>query len=116
LSLTNREQGKNGRSAAGGKYDEAAEVLRALSHPIRLRIVALLAEGEFCVKRVEELMKISQSSASQHLSRLRYAGLIESERRGQQVCYRLADGRAERIRRLLVPDSEKKSGSTSPAE
>lgn len=104
--------GERNRNAGG--YDEAAEVLRALSHPVRLRIVALLADGEYCVKRVEQLVGISQSSASQHLRRLRYAGLIESERRGQQVCYRLSDDRAEAIRRMLVETGDNEVGRTLP--
>jgi len=70
------------------------EILRALGHPVRFRIIELLMDGELCVKRLEELLGVSQSSVSQHLSRLRYAGLIESERRGHLVCYRLADDRA----------------------
>jgi len=93
------------KRATDDGYEQAALVLKALAHPVRLRIVALLAQGELCVKRVEELVGVSQSSASQHLSRLRFAGLIESERRGQNVCYRLSDERAESVRRTLVPIS-----------
>jgi DNA-binding transcriptional ArsR family regulator len=78
-------------------FDDAADLLRALAHPVRLRIVDLLSGGELCVKGLEELLGVSQSSVSQHLSRLRYAGLIESERRGHLVCYRLAGPRAESI-------------------
>lgn len=70
-------------------FERVADVLKALSHPVRLRIVSLLGSGELCVKRIEELVGCSQPSASQHLSRLRSAGLIESERRGHLVCYRL---------------------------
>lgn len=72
-------------------------MLRVLSHPVRLKIIEILSSGELCVKRLEEILGISQPSVSQHLSRLRYAGLIESERRGHLVCYRLADGVAMRV-------------------
>ncbi|MFH1502200.1 MAG: metalloregulator ArsR/SmtB family transcription factor [Candidatus Eisenbacteria bacterium] len=85
------------RAQSDARMDEAAELLRALSHPVRLRIIELLSEGEFCVKRLEELLEIPQPSVSQHLSRLRYAGLIESERRGHLVCYRLTEPRGARI-------------------
>jgi DNA-binding transcriptional ArsR family regulator len=76
-----RRDSKNALDAASSEtsYDDAAELLRALAHPVRLRIVDLLEEGELCVKRLEQLLGVSQSSVSQHLSRLRYAGLIESE-------------------------------------
>jgi len=88
-----------------GRFREGAEVLRALSHPIRLRIIELLRGGELCVKRLEEILGISQPSVSQHLSRLKYAGLIESERRGHLVCYRLADRRGERILDAAMGDA-----------
>ena len=78
-------------------FTAAAGVLRALSHPARLRIVALLSDGELCVKRLEEVLGIPQPSVSQHLSRLRYAGLIECERRGHLVCYRLTSRRAAAV-------------------
>lgn len=82
-------------------FDDAADLLRALAHPVRLKIVGLLREGELCVKGLEALLGVSQSSVSQHLSRLRYAGLIESERRGHLVCYRLAGPRAASILRAV---------------
>jgi len=86
--------------------DEAVEILRALAHPVRFRIIELLVGGELCVKRLEELLEVSQSSVSQHLSRLRYAGLIESERRGHLVCYRLSDDRAVDILRAIPREDE----------
>jgi ArsR family transcriptional regulator len=71
------------------RAERAAEILRALAHPVRVEIVRLLGEGELCVKRLEEILGVPQPSVSQHLARLRYAGIIESERRGHLVCYRL---------------------------
>ena len=82
-------------------FEDAADLLRALAHPVRLRIVDLLQNGELCVKGLEELLGVSQSSVSQHLSRLRYAGLIESERKGHLVCYRLAGPRAAAVLRAV---------------
>ncbi len=96
------QSGDVGGRAERARFDEAAGVLRALSHPARLRIVELLSGGELCVKRLEEILGISQPSVSQHLSRLRYAGLIESERRGHLVCYRLVEGRARGILRAAL--------------
>jgi ArsR family transcriptional regulator len=84
-------------------FDGAADVLRALSHPVRLRIVHLLRDGELCVKRLEELLGVSQPSVSQHLTRLKYAGLIDSERRGHLVCYRLSDPVATRVLEAALP-------------
>ncbi len=84
-------------------FGRAAEVLKAMSHPTRLRIVHLLREGELCVSRLEELLGVPQPSVSQHLQRLRYAGLIESERKGHLVCYRLRDESAAAVLKVLVP-------------
>jgi len=78
-------------------FEDAADLLRALAHPVRLRIIDLLQNGELCVKGLEALLGVSQSSVSQHLSRLRYVGLIESERRGHLVCYRLAGPKARAV-------------------
>lgn len=106
----------SGGEARGGvrsdeRFDEAAEILRALSHPVRLRIVELLSEGEFCVKRLEELLGIPQPSVSQHLSRLRYAGLIDFERRGHLVCYRLAEPRGAGVLRAALGDAARERAS-----
>jgi ArsR family transcriptional regulator len=96
-------EGAGGRRASAServgaaRLDDAATVLRALSHPARLRIVSLLSGGELCVKRLEEILGMPQPSVSQHLTRLRYAGIIRAERRGHLVCYRLQDGPAAAI-------------------
>jgi DNA-binding transcriptional ArsR family regulator len=87
------------------RFGRAAEVLKALSHPTRLRIVHLLGEGELCVSRLEELLGVPQPSVSQHLQRLRYAGLIESERKGHLVCYRLCDKAAAEVLNVLASRS-----------
>ena len=91
-------------------FERAAETLRALSHPVRLRIVKLLDEGELCVKSLEEILEIPQPSVSQHLTRLKYAGLIESERRGHLVCYRLVKGAAARILRAAMDGGDTTEG------
>ena len=86
-------------------FEKAAELLRALSHPVRLRIIELLGGGELCVKSLGGLLGVSQSSVSQHLTRLRYAGLIESERKGHLVCYRLVRHGAARILEAVMDES-----------
>jgi ArsR family transcriptional regulator len=90
---------------------DAALLLRALAHPVRMRIVSLLSDGELCVKRLEEILGIPQPSVSQHLTRLRYAGLISSERRGHLVCYRLTDGPAKAIVSAALGGVERTKGA-----
>jgi DNA-binding transcriptional ArsR family regulator len=68
---------------------EKAAVLKALGHPTRLFIVEELARGERCVCQLVEGIGADFSTVSRHLSLLRQAGLVEDDKRGQQVFYRL---------------------------
>ncbi|HDR46986.1 MAG TPA: ArsR family transcriptional regulator [Geoalkalibacter subterraneus] len=67
-----------------------AKIFKALSDPTRLRIVALLLEGELCVCDLMAVLGLPQSTVSRHLANLRHAGLVEDERRGVWMFYRLA--------------------------
>ena len=65
-------------------------LLKALADGTRLRILALLANGEVCVCHIYESLRISQPKASRHLAYLRRAGLVMTRRDGLWVHYRLA--------------------------
>ncbi len=68
----------------------AAEVFRALSDPLRLRLLAALAAGgEMCVCQLVEQLREPQPKVSQHLRVLRTAGLVESRRQGTWAHYKL---------------------------
>jgi ArsR family transcriptional regulator len=66
-------------------------LLKALGDESRLRIVALLAYGELCVCHLEEALRLSQWATSRHLAALRAAGVVDCDRRGTWVYYRLAE-------------------------
>ena len=72
-------------------YKLQAEVLKTLANPRRLEIVHLLAEGPREVSRLAEEMGISQPNVSQHLALMRSSGVVEAERDGREVRYRLSD-------------------------
>jgi ArsR family transcriptional regulator len=72
-------------------YEQQARVLRALSHPIRLRIAEILAQEEACVCHVEARLGLPQAYVSQQLGVLRSAGLLTERRVGTFVHYRLSD-------------------------
>ena len=72
-------------------YRLQAEVLKTLSNPRRLEIIHLLADGPREVSRLAEEMGISQPNVSQHLALMRSAGVVEAERDGREVRYRLSD-------------------------
>jgi len=76
------------------KYDKnrcklEAEVFKALGHPTRLWIVEQLADGEHCVCEFVEAVGVDFSTISQHLAILKRAGVIEDDKRGKSVFYRL---------------------------
>lgn len=68
-----------------------AEVLRTLASPRRLEILHRLAEGPCEVGRLAEEIGASQPNISQHLAVLRSSGIVDAERDGREVRYRLAD-------------------------
>lgn len=65
----------------------AAQVLKALSNPRRLRIVCALCRGEKCVGELEHIVGISQSALSQHLAKLRDDCLVKTRREAQTIYY-----------------------------
>jgi ArsR family transcriptional regulator len=68
-----------------------AEVLKTLASPRRLEILHALAAGPIEVGRLAKAIGASQPNVSQHLAVLRGAGVVEAEREGREVRYRLAD-------------------------
>lgn len=69
---------------------DPARVFRALGHEARLEIAQALARRESCVNDLRELVGLSWSTVSRHLSVLREAGIVTSTKQGNQVVYRLA--------------------------
>jgi DNA-binding transcriptional ArsR family regulator len=68
-----------------------AEILKTLASPRRLDILHRLAQGPCEVGRLAEELDLAQPNVSQHLAVLRSGGLVEAERDGREVRYRLAD-------------------------
>jgi len=69
----------------------AAAMLKELANPSRLLILCQLIGGEKPVGELCQAIELSQSAVSQHLARLREAGLVGAEKRGQMVYYRLCN-------------------------
>jgi DNA-binding transcriptional ArsR family regulator len=66
-----------------------ARVMKSLGHPARLQMVEELSKGERCVCKLTELVGLDVSTVSRHLAMLVNAGVLSSEKRGNQVFYRL---------------------------
>jgi ArsR family transcriptional regulator len=67
-----------------------AKIFKALSDETRLRILALLQDGELCVCDLMAALELPQSTVSRHLATLRHAGLVDDRRRGVWMFYSLA--------------------------
>jgi DNA-binding transcriptional ArsR family regulator len=72
-------------------YEKQAQLFRALSHPVRLRILDILARQEACVCHLTAILDQRQPYVSQQLATLRDAGLVADRREGTLIYYRLAD-------------------------
>ena len=71
------------------KFKSQAQMFKALAHPGRLLMVDELSRGERCVCELAELLGVEMPTASRHLAQLKHAGIVDDDKRGAQVFYRL---------------------------
>jgi DNA-binding transcriptional ArsR family regulator len=71
--------------------EHAAEVLKAVAHPVRLRIVELLEKQEMCVGKIAETLGEKQAITSQQLNMMKDKGVLASRRDGAKVYYRIGN-------------------------
>ena len=93
-------------------------MFKALGDPVRLRLVSLIGArdgGEVCVCDLTSAFDLSQPTISHHLKVLREAGLIDSERRGTWVYYRLVPAALERMAGMLSVPVSRPAGRGSQA-
>ncbi|WP_326593595.1 metalloregulator ArsR/SmtB family transcription factor [Streptomyces brevispora] len=84
---------------------DRAKVFKALGDPVRLRLLSMIASragGEVCVCDLTPAFELSQPTISHHLKLLKQAGLIDSERRGTWVYYRLLPEMTDRLAAVLT--------------
>ena len=79
------------------QYRQVSEVFAALASPLRAAIIHRLTRREHSVAELVDELGAAQPLISQHLSRLRYARLVDGERRGRQVVYRITDDHVAHI-------------------
>ena len=77
------------------------KLLRALSAPSRLRLLALLKESELTVRELTEITNMRQSGISMHLGQMQEAGLVESSRAGKNAYYRVSRDKGSDSSKLL---------------
>lgn len=85
------------------KFIQKSELLKALAHPTRLCIVKGLIEKESNVTNIQECLDLLQSTVSQHLFKLKAAGIIKGERNGLEISYQVINEDVRRIIKILFP-------------
>jgi DNA-binding transcriptional ArsR family regulator len=86
------------RESMQARANEAADLLKALGNPQRLRLLCMLVGKEMAVGQLnEQLPELSQSALSQHLARLRDQGLVRTRRESQTIWYSLEDGPVQEV-------------------
>lgn len=93
--------------------EELADLFKALASDTRVRMLQLLSGHSLCVGALADRLGISQSAASQHLSVLKAAGLVEADKRGYFVHYVLAEGARARCGAALESALGPASGDPS---
>ena len=78
-------------------YVTKAQLFRVLGHPVRIRILELLNEGERTVGDLQAQLELDSSGTSQHLGALRQLGLLDARREGTSVYYRIRDPRVSQL-------------------
>lgn len=79
------------------KYEKAAEILKAMAHPVRLCIVKGLMDQKCNVSHMQECLGLPQSTVSQHLGILRSKGIIKGERSGLEITYSIVNEDVKRV-------------------
>ncbi|MDO7907686.1 metalloregulator ArsR/SmtB family transcription factor [Paenibacillus sp. JX-17] len=81
-------------------YNQTADILKAIAHPVRLCILrGLIEKGSCNVSYMQECLELPQSTVSQHLQKLRSLGIVESERNGLEINYSVKD---EKVKQLIT--------------
>ncbi|HUY87345.1 MAG TPA: metalloregulator ArsR/SmtB family transcription factor [Pirellulales bacterium] len=79
----------------------AAECLRLLAHPHRLRMIQMLLQGEYTVGELAEACELPTAMASEHLRLMQRCGLMTSEKDGRKVFYRVAESHLKNILKCI---------------
>ncbi|MFA7270163.1 MAG: metalloregulator ArsR/SmtB family transcription factor [Sterolibacterium sp.] len=81
--------------------ETAARALKAISHPLRLKILCFIGAQEICVQDIVDAVGTSQSNISQHLAILRDKGVLQTRKDANRVYYRVADARTLQLIGLM---------------
>jgi predicted transcriptional regulator len=89
------------------RYNQTAEMLKVLAHPVRLCIVKGLIENGGCnVTYMQSCLDTPQSTTSQHLQKLRSAGIVEGIRNGLEIKYHVCSDQAADLINVLFKENK----------
>lgn len=91
---------------------QAAECLRVLAHPHRLRMVQMLLAGQFTVSELAECCELPTAMASEHLRLMQRCGFLTSEKEGRKVFYRVAEPHLKDIMHCIEARFDKPAPAT----
>ncbi len=83
------------------KCEDVSQILRSLSHPVRLKVLCFVMDGEKSVSELTEFCEISQSAMSQFLNRMRAEGIVTSRKESTHVYYAIADVNVVKLLRSI---------------
>lgn len=83
------------------EIQQAAEAMKAIAHPLRLKILCVLGDQEVSVQDIVDQVGTSQSNISQHLAILREKGVLATRKDANRVYYRISDLRTIRLVGLM---------------
>lgn len=92
---------KSDLMARAEDIDQASRSLKAMSHPLRLKILCVLGDREISVQDIVECVGTSQSNISQHLAILRDKGILASRKDANRVYYRVGDERTLKLIEMM---------------
>jgi ArsR family transcriptional regulator, zinc-responsive transcriptional repressor len=79
------------------ELEQAAECLRTLAHPHRLRMIQMLLQGKFTVGELADACGLPSAMASEHLRLMQHCGFLKSEKEGRKVYYQVTESHLKRI-------------------
>jgi DNA-binding transcriptional ArsR family regulator len=79
----------------------AAEIIKMLGHPVRLKIVEVLERHEATVSEIQDTLGLSQATVSQQLARMRGCGIVTARRDGVHVYYRIVEPKVHHILKCI---------------
>ncbi len=83
------------------RIERCADYFRTLSHPMRLKVLDILAKGPKCVGEIQKALKIAQPPTSHHLKLMVKIGVLNYKRSGKNTFYSLVPGIVEKTQKLI---------------